>query len=32
MLANREDQHSIKMFDPSIEGVTDRFAYRFLKP
>ena len=32
MLANREDQHSIKVFDPSIKGMTDRFAYRFTKP
>jgi predicted methyltransferase len=32
MLANKEDQHSIKVFDPSIKGQTDRFAYRFVKP
>jgi len=24
--------HSIKVFDPSIKGETDRFAYRFVKP
>ncbi|MES2623973.1 MAG: class I SAM-dependent methyltransferase [Pseudomonadota bacterium] len=32
MLANQEDPHSIKVFDPSIKGKTDRFAYRFVKP
>jgi len=32
MLANKDDQHSIKAFDPSIKGKTDRFAYRFVKP
>ena len=32
MLANKDDPHSIKVFDPSIKGQTDRFAYRFLKP
>jgi len=32
MLANKDDAHSIKVFDPSIKGETDRFAYRFLKP
>ena len=32
MLANKDDQHSIKVFDPSIKGKTDRFAYRFVKP
>jgi hypothetical protein len=26
------DPHSIKVFDPSIKGETDRFAYRFVKP
>jgi predicted methyltransferase len=31
MLANEDDQHSIKVFDPSIKGQTDRFAYRFVK-
>jgi predicted methyltransferase len=31
MLANKDDQHSIKAFDPSIKGQTDRFAYRFVK-
>jgi predicted methyltransferase len=32
MLANNEDPHSAKVFDPSIKGETDRFAYRFVKP
>ena len=31
MLANKDDPHSIKVFDPSIMGETDRFAYRFVK-
>jgi predicted methyltransferase len=32
LLAHKDDPHSIKVFDPSIKGETDRFAYRFLKP
>ena len=32
VLTNNADPHSIKVFDPSIEGKTDRFAYRFVKP
>ncbi|SFP54395.1 Predicted methyltransferase [Variovorax sp. OK605] len=32
LLANKDDTHSIKVFDPSIKGETDRFAYRFVKP
>jgi predicted methyltransferase len=39
MLANKDDPHSIKVFDPSIKvfdpsikGQTDRFDYRFVKP
>jgi predicted methyltransferase len=32
VLANKEDPHAIKVFDPSIKGETDRFAYRFVKP
>ena len=32
MLANNDDAHSIKVFDPSIKGETDRFAYRFVRP
>ena len=31
VLANKDDPHSIKVFDPSIKGKTDRFAYRFVK-
>jgi predicted methyltransferase len=31
ILANKDDQHSIKVFDPSIKGETDRFVYRFVK-
>jgi predicted methyltransferase len=31
ILANRDDQHSIKVFDPSSKGETDRFVYRFVK-
>jgi len=31
MLSNKNDPHSIKVFDPSIKGETDRFAYRFVK-
>jgi predicted methyltransferase len=32
VLANKDDLHSIKVFDRSIKGETDRFAYRFVKP
>jgi predicted methyltransferase len=32
MLAKRDDRHSSKLFEPSIKGETDRFAYRFVKP
>ena len=32
VLANMEDPHSIKVFDPAIKNETDRFAYRFVKP
>ena len=32
MLASKGDTHSMKVFDPSIKGETDRFAYRFVKP
>jgi predicted methyltransferase len=31
VLANKDDPHSAKVFDPSIKGKTDRFAYRFVK-
>ena len=30
-LANKDDRHSAKVFDPSIKGMTDRFAYRFVR-
>jgi predicted methyltransferase len=32
LLANKDDSHAIKVFDPSIKSKTDRFAYRFVKP
>lgn len=32
VLANKNDSHAIKAFDPSTKGETDRFAYRFVKP
>jgi predicted methyltransferase len=32
LLANKDDPHSIKVFDASIKGETDRFAYRFVRP
>lgn len=32
ILANKDDPHTIKVFDSSIKGATDRFAYRFVKP
>ena len=31
VLANSDDPHLAKVFDDSIKGKTDRFAYRFLK-
>jgi predicted methyltransferase len=31
MLAHKGDPHSTKVFDPSIKGETDRFAFRFVK-
>ena len=31
VLANKDDPHAIKVFDPSIKGETDRFAYRFVR-
>jgi predicted methyltransferase len=31
VLANMDDPHSITVFDPSIKGKTDRFAYRFVR-
>jgi predicted methyltransferase len=32
LLATKDDAHASKVFDPSIKGKTDRFAYRFVKP
>jgi predicted methyltransferase len=32
VLANKDDPHSLKVFDPAIKGETDRFAYRFVRP
>jgi predicted methyltransferase len=32
VLMNKDDPHTSKVFDPSIKGKTDRFAYRFVKP
>ena len=32
LLANTDDPHAAKVFDPAIKGETDRFAYRFVKP
>ena len=32
ILSDTGDPHSVKVFDPSIKGKTDRFAYRFVKP
>jgi len=31
VLANKDDPHSTRVFDPSIKGETDRFAYRFVR-
>lgn len=31
ILAKKDDLHSLKVFDPSIKGDTDRFAYRFVR-
>lgn len=32
LLRNREDAHTIGVFDPAIRGRTDRIVYRFRKP
>jgi len=32
LLANTNDPHSEKVFDPAIKGQTDRFIYRFVRP
>jgi predicted methyltransferase len=31
MLANQDDPHLIKVFDPSIKSETDRFNFRLVK-
>lgn len=31
LLSNKDDPHSISVFDPAIKGETDRFAYRFVR-
>jgi predicted methyltransferase len=31
ILVDKNDAHALKVFDPSIKGETDRFAYRFVK-
>jgi predicted methyltransferase len=31
LLANKDDPHTIKVFDPTIKDKTDRFVYRFVK-
>jgi len=31
LLAKKDDPHTVKVFDPSVKGETDRFAYRFVK-
>jgi predicted methyltransferase len=31
LLANKDDPHSVKVFDPSVKDQTDRFVYRFVK-
>ena len=32
VLANPADDHTLKIFDPTIKGKTDRFVFRFRKP
>jgi predicted methyltransferase len=32
VLANKTDDHTKKVFDPSVRGHTDQFVYRFKKP
>ena len=32
VLANPQDDHSLKVFDPTLRGNTDRFVFRFRKP
>jgi predicted methyltransferase len=32
VLANAKDDHTAKVFDPSIRGQTDQFIFKFRKP
>ena len=32
ILRNEADDHTLKVFDPSVRGKTDQFVYRFRKP
>jgi predicted methyltransferase len=32
VLRNPADDHSLKVFDPTVRGHTDQFAYKFRKP
>jgi predicted methyltransferase len=32
VLANAQDDHTAKVFDPAIRGKTDQFIYKFRKP
>jgi predicted methyltransferase len=32
VLANSDDDHALKIFDPAMRGKTDRFVFRFRKP
>jgi predicted methyltransferase len=32
VLANADDNHTLKVFDPALRGHTDQFIYRFRKP
>ncbi len=32
ILANKTDDHTKKVFDPSVRGHTDQFLFRFRKP
>jgi predicted methyltransferase len=32
VLHREDDPHSVVVFDPTVRGHTDRFAFRFVKP
>ena len=32
VLANKDDDHTLKVFDPKVRGKTDQFVYKFRKP